>query len=352
VNDTTAVPESVRIVDPVLFPGWDHLLDRFPDASIFHGAGWAQILAATYGHRPLYFCRFDRDQLMGVLPVMEIASRWTGKRGASLPFTDVCSPLVKVGQGASDLYSAALNHGRGHGWRYLECRSPAPDWRGSTESVSFYTHVLDLPAAPKELFERMESSVRRGVRKAESAGVRVEFRTDPVAVEIYYQLHCRTRRRQGLPPQPWRFFQNIQQYLLAREQGFIALAFADAQPAAAAVILHLARRAIYKFGASDEKFQHLRPNNLVMWRAIERLRDLGITNLHFGRTSLFNHGLRRYKLGFGAREEQMSYARFDFRSGSFVKSGDRSQTWMNQIFRACPVSVLRLTGRLLYPHIS
>jgi len=37
---------------------------------------------------------------------------------------------------------------------------------------------------------------------------------------------------------------------------------------ASAVYFHFGDKAIYKYGASDRKYQHLRANNLVMWEAI------------------------------------------------------------------------------------
>jgi len=39
---------------------------------------------------------------------------------------------------------------------------------------------------------------------------------------------------------------------------------------------------MYKFGASDSGFQHLRPNNLVMWEGIRHCAERGCERLHFG----------------------------------------------------------------------
>ena len=78
---------------------------------------------------------------------------------------------------------------------------------------------------------------------------------------------------------------------------------------------------IFKFGASDHAFQHLRPNNLVMWEAIKRYAADGFKSLHLGRTSQANDGLRRYKLGFGARGERIEHCRYDFRKRAFTADG-------------------------------
>ena len=108
------------------------------------------------------------------------------------------------------------------------------------------------------------------------------------------------------------------------------------------------RRALYKYGASDEAFQHLRGNNLVMWEAIRWLRRLGVTTLHFGRTSLGNEGLRRFKLGWGVREEMIEYVKFDYKRNQFVQEADAAAGWHNRFFRIMPSCLSRLTGAMLY----
>ena len=109
---------------------------------------------------------------------------------------------------------------------------------------------------------------------------------------------------------------------------------------------------LYKFGASDYASQELRPNNLMMWEAMRHSAVQGYATLHLGRTSLDNEGLRRFKLSLGAIEQTMQYSRYDFRSGGFVPGADRTKGWFNSVFGCLPLPVLRLAGRILYPHLS
>jgi len=74
--------------------------------------------------------------------------------------------------------------------------------------------------------------------------------------------------------------------------------------------------------------------------------------LHLGRTSLANEGLRRFKLSLGASEEAVRYCRYDFSSKRFVSDVDRAEGWFNPVFARLPLPLLRLTGRILYPHLS
>jgi hypothetical protein len=340
------------LTNPLRQPGWDSFLAPHPDAWFFHETAWARVLQETYRHVPVFAARFTDGQLRTLLPLMEVSSPWTGRRGVSLPFTDFCYPLRTEGQDAGELYEMAMAQGRARGWRYLECRSSDEDWPGSSPSLVFYGHQLDLGAGEKSLFEKLDGAVRRGIRKAEAAGLRIQFDNSMESVETYYALHCRTRRRHGLPPQPFQFFANIQKFMLQPGLGFIATARGENKPVAAAVFLCRGRQALYKFGASDYGFQQLRPNNLVIWEGIRQCAARGCERLHFGRTSLANNGLRRFKLGFGAREQEIRCCRYDFRAGRFVRDVDRAEGWFNRIFACLPPPLLRLAGQLLYPHLS
>jgi len=180
----------------------------------------------------------------------------------------------------------------------------------------------------------------------------VNFETGMAALRTFYALHCGTRQRHGLPPQPWRFFENIQRYMLEMGQGFVATVKLEEQPLAAAVFFWHGRQAFYKFGASDYAWQQLRPNNLMMWSAMQHCAERGLHSLHLGRTSLSNEGLRRFKLGFGSAEEEIHYAKYDFASERFVPDRDRAEGWFNRVFARLPLPMLRLAGTVLYPHLS
>ena len=86
---------TVEIINPLQFTGWDELLLTQPESTFFHSSHWARVLYDTYGYKPLYFTVRDNDKLSALVPVMEIDSFLTGKRGVSLPFTDFCEPIIR-----------------------------------------------------------------------------------------------------------------------------------------------------------------------------------------------------------------------------------------------------------------
>jgi hypothetical protein len=344
-------PGAARRINPLMSPNWDVLVTSHPDFSFFHGTAWARVLAETYGYIPHYFCSGSASASASVLPLMEVDSWLTGRRGIALPFTDECAPLGTDKSGLEKLFQDAVEFGKWRGWNYVELRGGRDFLGGDVPpSLSFYAHQLELGADENRLFEQMDGSVRRAVRKAENEGVTVEILQSLEAVRIFHALQCLTRKKHGLPPPPFKFFVNIHRHILSENQGMIAVASHRGRKIAASVYFFLGGRAIYKYGASDAAHQHLRGNNLVMWQAMKWLARQGMKRLHLGRTSIFNEGLRRFKLNLGAREEKIEYVKFDLRQNRFVTEMDGVAGWHNTVFRVLPVFASRVAGRMLYRH--
>ncbi|NJN05440.1 MAG: GNAT family N-acetyltransferase [Rhodobacteraceae bacterium] len=188
----------------------------------------------------------------------------------SLPFTDWCPALGNEPGAEAGIFGEALEYGRARGWRFFETRGGSAGTPSSTPSVAFYGHDIDLTGGEERMFTALDSSVRRGVRKASSSPLRVETTTSPEAMREYYHLHCRTRRRHGAPPQPFRFFDAITRHVLAANHGEIFAARIHGRMAAGAIFFRHGASVIYKFGASDVESQEHRPNNLILWEAMRQ----------------------------------------------------------------------------------
>ena len=219
-------------------------------------------------------------------------------------------------------------------------------------SPCFYAHQLDLTCPEKDLFARCAGSVRRAIRKGLSEGVTVERFASRESLLNFYRLHGRTRRRHGLPPQPWKFFEAIYREILLPGHGHIFAAIKNSETIAAAVFFTWQDKVLYKFSASDSSFQHLRPNNLVIWEAIRFFAAQGASSLHFGRTDIADEGLRRFKLGWGSTEEPLQSHRFDFHERKWSVARPIQAGFHQRVFRRLPLLVNRLAGAAIYPHLD
>lgn len=330
---------------------WNKLLTSTRGYSAFHTANWAAVLSKSYNYQPLYLCA-EHNESVSVLTLMEIDSMITGRRGVCLPFTDSCEPIAENAQQFQNLFDKAVVMGRKRKWKYLEMRGGEEYLSAEKPSQIFFGHTLDLTCGPQQLFSNLRDSTRRNIKKAQNANVHVSISTSLQSLKDFYRLNLITRREHGLPPQPYVFFQHLYDQVIARDMGFVVTASMGSRPIAASVYLHFGKDVIYKYGASEKVWQHLRANNLVMWEAIKWSCAKGFENFSFGRTENENEGLRQFKQGWGAREYIIKYYRYDFRENAFVRESFSVNPHFKKIFKTLPVPVLKLMGRMLYRHMG
>ena len=343
---------NLQIINPLQIPNWDDLVLATGKASLFHSSAWARVLRESYGYKPLYFISFEDGRLSLLIPFMEISTWITGKRAVSLPFTDFCDSIAPDTKCFQDAVEQIKEYGRKKNWKTVEWRGNRRYFTEEAPSSSSYSHTLQLSGPEDQIFSRFKSNTRRNINKAVKEGVRVEIGDTLGSVKSYYRLHCITRRDHGLPPQPFAFFKKIHENVIAAGNGFNVLAFLKNLCVAGAVYLDFGKTAIYKFGASNKKYQHLRPNNLVMWEAIRECVKRGFRTLSFGRTETDNEGLLQFKRGWNPEEELVNYYKYDLNKNSFLDESMGVKGFYNRIFGMTPIPVLRFVGSAIYKHLG
>lgn len=341
-------------VNPLQVPQWNTRMLEQAGSTFFHSAEWARVLVEAYGYEPQYAVFREAERTLGILPIMEVRSLWTGNRGISLPFSDECPPLLASGIALPNLIEPLRSHGLERQWSYLEFRGGGETVPAAAVCNEFAFHHLPLEEDENSQFLKVRESNRRSIRKAIREGVQVERLSTRAAMDAFYAMHCETRRLHGLPPQPAGFFHLIHKHVIEKGYGFVSLARHAQRWIAGAVFFEFGPRAMYKFGASDRHFQHLRANNLVMWDAICYFQSKQLRELSLGRSRLNNEGLMRFKRSWGAEESWVKYHQIGLQKKVKVPYYERSETaaWLPKVTQWIPLPVLRLIGRLAYRHIA
>jgi lipid II:glycine glycyltransferase (peptidoglycan interpeptide bridge formation enzyme) len=216
--------------------------------------------------------------------------------------------------------------------------------------ITYLGHILNLSQSEGELFSGLRDSTKRNIKKAIAEGVEIKISDQQESIEQFYHLNSLTRKRHGLPPQPFSFFKNVLELIVKKGHGIVVLAFYKNKPIAGSVFFHLGKEAIYKYGASDLRYQNLRANNLVMWETIRYYSKNGLKNLSLGRTESDNQGLIQFKSGWGTTEHKINYYQYDFRKQGFIRPQSKVTGFHNKIFRKIPIQLLRTIGSIFYKH--
>ena len=329
---------------------WDRMLVHADAHGIFHTMAWARVLCDTYGFRPSYLACHDGGE-SALLPLMEVSIPFLGRKGVCLPFTDSCGPLATGSGGLVALEAAIRNLACRRHWKKVEIREDC-GFAGYTPGARFYEHVIRLSGGLPAVSRSLRSSTLRNIQKAEREGVEVERRTTKTAVDEYYRLHCISRKRHGVPPQPKSFFDALHRHVISQGHGQVFRARIDGATVAAAVFLHQGTRAVYKFAAALPDLARVRPSNLLMWRAIQWLLVQGFAELSLGRTDADDHGLLQFKNGWGATCREVHYICFP-PMGSTRRNPHPARTRLvHSVVSALPTPVVRMAGALAYRYFG
>ncbi|MEN8134267.1 MAG: GNAT family N-acetyltransferase [Thermodesulfobacteriota bacterium] len=283
---------------------------------------------------------------------MEVQSFITGKRGVSLPFSDYCEPIWETAEDAAQLLTCILSYGKKQGWKYLELRSGKRMPAGQPASNTFLGHTLNLSLGENELFASFRESTRRNIKKAAASEVVCKTSKSLQAIEQFYALNCLTRKRHGIPPQPFSFFKNVYKHIISQDKGVVVLASHKNKVIAGAVYLHFGRQAMYKYGASNGDYQQLRANYLVMWQAIQLYCQKGFESLDMGRTDPKNKGLNQFKNGWSPRTQELVYYKYSLKKPLPRQEEKNFPSLRERTMQHLPVPLLRMIGAVAYRHVA
>lgn len=343
---------TLDIINPLTYPDWDDLLLSSEDYSFFHSRAWAQVLQETFGYKPYYFVRTENHKLSLLIPMMEVNSFITGRRGVSLPFSDYCPIIMEETYNKNDIMKFIIDYGQKRSWQYIEFRDN-PMFNNFSRENSFtyyYTHLLDLEDDEIALLSTFRDSTGRNIKKALKEGVKVSISNTNKSLAEFYRLYCLTRKRHGAPPQSYKFFTSVYRNIILNGLGNIILASYKGVPIAGAIFFHFGNRAIYKYAASDMAYQHLRANNLVLWEGIRWYSSNKFRKLSLGRTEPDNKGLQQFKTGWGVKGKIISYYRYDLKQDVFIKGAPSLAGRFKKILHGMPLWMLKIAGHFLYKH--
>jgi hypothetical protein len=332
-------------------PRWMDFILTCPQANIFHHPAWVQLMHECYGYPASILVVSDaQGTIRSGLPVMKVSSFITGRRWVSLPFSDYCNPLYRDDSALQELTGQLVRFFQSNPLKTMEVRWKLPERQEIQQASEFVLHTIQLDPDPKQVSRHFKRTHLQNIHTAEERGVSVSFGDRLEDLKIFYDLQLETRKRHGVPAQPWKYFELLWQHIVKAGMGFVLLATKDDEYIAGMVYLGWGRTLIAKYAASREDRFNLRPNNLLFWEGIRRGCENGFAVFDMGRTEMENAGLRNFKSRWGAREEPLYYSTLS--SKPLKQSTGKLEQLLHSVIQHSPPWVCRISGELLYRHVG
>jgi hypothetical protein len=211
----------------------------------------------------------------------------------------------------------------------------------------FVNWRLCLDSSLGKVQDRLASNFRRNLRRASRHAISVEHGSSIELLKRFYSMQLQSRRRLGLPPQPWRFFKFARDIFAVEGNFEVWIARIGREDVASAVFLREGDVMHYKWGArrADDESS---ANHLLFWSAIEEFSSI-VRTLDLGRTDVRNQGLMRFKRGLGASATPLPsafYPRAPKQVSAEALTG--GVAFAAKVWRRMPILATALAGRLAY----
>jgi uncharacterized glyoxalase superfamily protein PhnB len=298
-------------------PEWEAILDRHPEASVFHSSAWLEFLRASQGAEPIVAAVRIDGRSCGYF--VGAVVRRLGLRILGSPMPGWVTPYMGFLLDEGVDREAVAEALEGFAFRTLGCahlefddsKLAFGDGRGSRYAAeAWVTYVVDLRASEDEILGKMTSHRRQYIRRAMRRGLMVEEVTDTAFADEYYAQLRDVFGRQGLRPahsvelvrQLIRCVQPSGQLLMLRAR--------DPDGTSIGTMLSVGRgRSAIAWGAAmlrEHADEH--PMEVLWWESMRAWRSRGALSFDMNGRADYGRGDYKAKYG-GAAVESARYYR-------------------------------------------
>jgi FemAB-related protein (PEP-CTERM system-associated) len=347
------------IITPRIDNPWSNLIEEQVKDIFYYDPRWFELINKLYGYRIIPLTTANAEgQITGFLPLCLVSSLLTGRRLVSLPFSDQCPLLAADEATANDLVDQAIQLAKRQHVKYLELRTGCHDALTKrsdlTESNLYVNWIVPLSDHPEDVWKGLRKPVQHQIKKSQKLGIQVRTAQKREEMALYYKLHLQTRtKKHGMPAQSKNYF--FQLWDTFAPNGTLQLLLAEYQgiPVAGIILLAFGNTIHYAYGASDEQYLNLAPNNLLFWTALSWGCEHSYKRFDLGRTARDNQGLMEFKRRWGAMQEPLPYYYFPHTAG-LVATSESSWKYhlLTDTWRKLPLALTSRIGGYLYKHLG
>lgn len=323
-------------------PLWDTAMTRFPGATLYHRETWLRALRRTYA-MGLVVAALSESGAVRAAALFARSRTVFGNRLVALPFSDSCQPLARDAEAGGELMRRLAESRAARSMEVRGASGPAP-WRNYEYFVHFQ---VDLQRPFAEIQKNFGRHLRNKAKRARREGILIDRGSGRDYMERFYQLQLITRRRLGVPPQPFRFFDAVHGEFAPAGNCEIWFARHEGRDLAGLVLLRDGDELYYKWGARTDDGPP-GANHLLTACLVEEFAQKA-KSLDLGRCDSRNAGLVSFKGDLTGVSRPLPYAFYPavpHTVSSEVLTGPAKL--VSTAWKRLPLPLTRLAGETLY----
>ena len=318
---------------------WDAFVERCPEATFFHRAGWKNILENVFGHEAVYLMAESTAGIEGVLPLGRIRSRLFGDALISVPFGVYGGAAATSEEARRFLEDEAERLAVSLGVDYLEMRHRS-ERRGWPRKDLYVTFRKELHPDPEANFKAIPRKQRAMVRKGIAAGLVTEWDAD---IDTFFRAYATSVRNLGTPVYPRRYFRALQEEF--GEACEVSAVTKDGRTVAGLMTFYFRDEVLPYYGGGTSEARALKANDFMYWELMKRACERGVRVFDYGRSKV-GTGSYSFKKNWGFEPSPLAYQYRLVRASRVpnVSPANPKYRLFVRAWRKLPVSVSTIVG--------
>jgi len=149
-------------------------------------------------------------------------------------------------------------------------------WRFSSEQIQFKnTVILDISGDADGILARMKQKTRYNIRLAEKKGISIRI-AEIKDLDLLFKMYAETADRDRFVIRNETYYKLLWETFMKAGLAEGMIAELEGEPIAGLIYFYFAGQAWYMSGMSASAHREKMPNHLLQWRAICRLKELGV----------------------------------------------------------------------------
>ncbi len=320
---------------------WDAFIERCPEATFFHKAGWKEVIDSVFRHRTFYLFAERDGAIVGVLPLAQVKSVLFGHALVSLPFCVYGGVAATDPAAMTALHTAARGLAEGLGAGHLELRNRIAresDWARQDLYVTFRKEILpDVESNMRAIPRKQRAMVRKGIQR----GLQGEI---DASVDRFFALYADNVHRHGTPALPKRYFETLKR-VFGRDVEILTVLDAERKPVSSVLTFYFRDEVLPYYAGDDAAARDLAANDFKYWDLMRRACGRGLRVFDYGRSKR-DTGSFSFKKNWGFVPEPLHYE-YALLRGTVIPQNNPSNPKykaMIAVWRRLPIGVANAIG--------
>ncbi|RPI88200.1 MAG: GNAT family N-acetyltransferase [Chloroflexi bacterium] len=277
---------------------WDKYVYGSPLGTLNHLSGWRDVMTNVYGYKTYYLYAVEDNQVIGVLPLIEVKGLIFGHYFTSIP-GGLCADTDQAASALCEQAKDFLKHEKG---QYLILRDCQRKWElpEFTINCDHFSLTVELSSDLNQIRSKINKRAQLLVDKAVQANLDVLRGIE--YLESFYPAYSRSMADKGTPTLGLKFFrevvaqfsENIDLFAIRNDKHMMGGGF----------IFYFKDMVSCSWGGMMRQYYHLYPNHLLYWETMKHSAESGYKQLDFGR-SAWESGTFKFKMNWGAEPKPL-----------------------------------------------